>query len=359
MTTRPLSLLAASLLALSVAVSTTRAEEACSPEAYQQSLARGSVCSEARAVITPDGVTALRTRGASRERVTAALVALIHAASEDAALDAYFRRQFVRAVELALAREGATAPADMLELDGSSVADCGCEHVATGMPDAPLCFRLATTAPRGPECSLPVTHVITFDASQAGVTRAVRHEAYLDLAYAGLQALNREGREVTHAALASSQRDWQRYRRGYFQLPWELALNGRLERRRPHLRGCTTPQGLGPCRVQYVMLHPLTAVGVQLAGIGAGPFTRRAVATLGVDVLGAVAYTSGFRHHLGAALALGFDNLVFEDPRLGLTLHLTRFLQLSYLTSVRPSTRGDGTLLIGGNVASWVHGLLQ
>ncbi|MET0342345.1 MAG: hypothetical protein ABW252_15180 [Polyangiales bacterium] len=336
---------------------TARADDPCDVPAYLSAFTRTEVCAEARVVLEPAHAEALAKPQERLADVPAALARLRDLATADRALDPHVRSLFVATLSDALAKQPELAPVDRFALSGGTPAErCGCVYAALRMTPAPLCFRLTDTKPRDAACDAGRMQVVTFSASPEGVRAAVRHEAYLDLAWAGLNALNRDDRLAPHRALADSRRAFERYRRGYFQLPWELAFNGWLERR-DALRACPGADGLGPCRVQWVLLHPLTAVGVRLKGIGDGPFSRTAVATLGVDLIGAVAYTGGFRHYLGASVALGFDNLTFEDPRLGLTLHLTKYLQVSGLAGLRASTRGDATILIGGNLVGWLHGL--
>jgi hypothetical protein len=329
----------------------------CTADEYTNALSREAVCVEARDVAPERSAPALKEPAKYLDQVPAALALLAQKASSDDQLDLGFRTQFVQALDRSLSREGAK-PVTFFDVDGKEISGCGCAHVIGTLGTTPVCLRLPADSAQTNACTLASFHVVPFEATPDGVKRAVRHEAYVDLALKGLQALNAAGRRQAHHGVAESLRSWKRYRRGPFQLPWELAFNGWLERKYPSTRACPTGTELGPCHVQYIAAHPLAALGVQLNNIGEpGKVERQATATLAVEALGVIAYNKEFRHYFGAALAVGFDNLVFEDPRLGLTLHLTRFVNLGYLVSVRDESTGDCTVLLAGDLASWARDL--
>lgn len=324
----------------------------CTLASYTDGAERAAKCARAREVVPPEA-------DATR-RVPAALAALADEASRDDQLDPTFRDSFIRAIDRSLATSG-TKPTSAFEVDAVSIADCGCVHVIGANTLKPFCLRFDSTPKRDDRyCALPTMHEITFDESEAGVARAVRHEAYADVAYNNFQELNATGRKEAHHGVAESLRKWKNFRRGLFQLPWESAINGRLGRNRPRLRDCPKDDELGPCRNQFIVLHPLAALGVQINNIAApGKVERVVAATLGIEAIGFVKYRPDFRHYFGAAATVGVDNLVFEDPRVGLTLHLTKYLHVGYLVSVRSSTAGDGTVLLAGDLASWAQDLLS
>jgi hypothetical protein len=329
----------------------------CSVDNYNQALARREVCPDARDVAPTRASATLKDPAHHLDHVPGALRLLGEQANADEDLDPVFRAQFVQELDKALSRKGAK-PVTAFEVDASDISGCGCSHVIGTMSARPICLRLAGTSASTNECKLVSLHVVAFEGSEDAVKRAVRHEAYADLAMDALDALNAGGRKEAHHGVAESLRSWHRYRRGLFQFPWELAFNGWLERKAPGGRACPKGDGLGPCPVQYILGHPLAALGVQLNNQGEpGKVERVAAATLAIEGVGFVVYNKSFRHYFGAACAVGFDNLVFEDPRVGLTLHLTRFVNVGYLISVHGEYAGDGTVLLAGDLAGWARDL--
>jgi hypothetical protein len=329
----------------------------CSAANYNQALARRDVCVKARDVAPAKAAATLKDPAQHLDQVPGALRLLGEQASADEDLDPVFRAQFIQELDKALSRKEAK-PVTSFEVDASEINGCGCSHVIGTMSARPICLRVAGTSASTNECRLVALHVVAFEGSEDGVKRAVRHEAYADLAMDGLDALNASGRKQAHHGVAESLRTWHRYRRGLFQFPWELAFNGWLERKAPSGRACPKGDGLGPCPVQYILGHPMAALGVQLNNQrDPGKVERVAAATLAIEGVGVVFYNKSFRHYFGAACAVGFDNLVFEDPRVGPTLHLTRFVNVGYLISVRGEYKGDGTVLIAGDLAGWARDL--
>lgn len=256
-------------------------------------------------------------------------------------------------VDVALrARPGdAVPPSDFanVRVANPSVDPDGCAFV-TGVHGAEgyACFALeGLAAPASPSDGASMTvHVLApLEAAVAFRVLSVTHSAISKLK---LPAIDR-----AIERLRAAQKRFDNLRRyGYLQYPWELAIDSALAPRARY-EACQTIEGrcdgddaLDPDSVRAIFLHP--GVGIAASGFGDNgkPSADTAIA-LSLEAAGAVFYNASFEWYLGASAGAIVNDGDFRDPRLGLFVHVTRWVHAGYLMSFfRDESRYDASIYL-------------
>jgi hypothetical protein len=159
--------------------------------------------------------------------------------------------------------------------------------------------------------------------------------------------------KVAIARLTLAQKRFDNLRKyGYLQYPWELAIDGALASTARY-EACQTIEGhcegddaIDPEPVRAIFLHP--GVGIAAPGFGDNgkPSADTAMA-LSLEVAGAVVYNESFDWYLGASAGAIVNDGDFRDPRLGLFVHVTRWVHAGYLMSFfREESRYDASIYL-------------
>lgn len=260
----------------------------------------------------------------------------------------------VRRVENASAEDGdgslllepnvATMPDDAGDLDAYH---CSCSFYSGALTSGGdgACIVLQEEASTRPNNDCELRQV---EATPSQVARMVHYQFALRT---GILKLGEERRLSQLAGLQTARRRWRSFLLdGYPQFPWELPLNG--ARYSDADFASFTPDDLDPPLRQYIFLHPTVGVGFTGFGRGEPAPSAQAVGVVGLEVFGILRYNEGRSQFYGASALLSFDNFNFEDPRLGVIVHLTRYLQLGYAHSLR---RADATLILSVDVFGWAQ----
>ena len=274
-----------------------------------------------------------------QSNVFAALRSLVTAVRADQALDPQWVQWFEARLN-AIGPEGQNAAA-LVPSEASE--DCDCVFVA-GPIGTQMCHAKSRVASNSSTCqALPRM------AATPGTL--ARYFAYLHATVSGVRALGADARRIQHIAFRKSLARWRELVvHGYTQFPWELYINGARQGRVP-LTDAYTITDLDPQRVQLIVAHPIVGVGFQGMRVHGDP-SGQAVAVLGLEMLGLLGYTPGFAHYVGGSVLVSVDNLDFADPRLGVMLHVTRFIHLGWSYALR---HRDATLLMSFDLFGWAE----
>lgn len=238
------------------------------------------------------------------------------------------------------------------------IADaCGCTIVA-GSPGEPghACYRFQP--PDDPSVCQPQGMQV-YDLPDWNA--AARALVLLRLANGALLQLSLKCRKLVVTRLTVAEKRWQRLiRDGYVQYPWELWFSrlvssdyGDYARCFAGDATCTGEEGLDPNRLRPIFLHP--GVGLGFPGFGKNddaPSPKGELVIL-VEALGATLYDHEFKQYLGLSAIVGFQQADFSRPRVGLLVHLSRYLQVGYLYGLLEETTHNGTLYVSIDILGW------
>jgi hypothetical protein len=246
-----------------------------------------------------------------------------------------------------------------LQTPTAPVNACKCAFEAGSAGDpGHACFRFPQPGGNpAPECTAPQLQVYDLKDWQA-VARAF---VLYSTARAALLDLSQHCRELVVTRLAEAESRWHTLAtQGYVQYPWELWLSRALSHNyRNYDRcfaadpSCTGDEGLDPETLRPIFLHP--GVGLGFPGFGKRDGEPRAKGELviAVEAIGVNAYLEDFKHYFGISALVGFQQADFARPRLGVLLHLSRYLELGYLRGFVSETAHNGTIYISVDVLGW------
>jgi hypothetical protein len=247
------------------------------------------------------------------------------------------------------------------------VADaCGCTFVAgsAGEPGH-ACYRFSP--PAEPAACDPQGMQVYELPNWAAAARAL---VLLRMTHGALLDLSEKCRELVVTRLTVAEKRWSRLiREGYVQYPWELWFSrlvssdyGDYSRCFAADASCTGEEGLDPETLRPIFLHP--GVGLGFPGFGKDddePSAKGEFVIL-LEAIGATLYDRDFEHYLGLSAIVGFQQADFARPRVGLLVHLSRYLQVGYLYGLVEETAHNGTLYLSVDILGWSNrslGLLE
>ncbi|MET0385645.1 MAG: hypothetical protein ABW321_06785 [Polyangiales bacterium] len=369
---RQLTLVAALLLPLLTAAS-VRAEP-CTPRDVVRGHFNDQASSRALCplpspteLVTPEAATVLTAPPGNGARAAAELLEALRTLSDrargepvwgaafadhlDALLDGIDPRQCEQPWEVGFS--SLRAPAETL--DG-----CQCAfEVGSDGAAGHACYRFLQPTAAERSCEHPRVQLYDLPDWPAAARAFEIHQ----LARAALVHLGTRCRVLVATRLASAETRWQRLvTQGYVQYPWELWLSraisddyGSYSRCFAGDASCTGDEGLDPEPLRPIFLHPGVGLGFPGFGKRDGDLSAQGRLVIAVEAIGVNWYLDEFRHYLGASALVGFQDADFARPRVGLSVHLSRYLQVGYLWGFIKETTRNGTVYVSVDLLGFVN----